>query len=60
MMFFSCNLLGAALLNATSLSVALLSAAPFSVALLSAALLNYVSLSNQECRVRPQIVNVNS
>ena len=59
MMFFSCNLLGAALLNATSLSVALLSAAPFSVALLSAALLNYVSLSNQECRVRPQIVNVN-
>ena len=85
MMFFSCNLAGAALLNATlpsaaPLSAASLSGAPFSIALLSAtpssvallgtalliaapfsaSVLSKVSLSNQYCRVRPQIVNVNS
>ena len=33
---------------------------PLSVTLLSETLLKFISMNNQECKVRPEIVNVNS
>ena len=47
-------------LNSTSLRTALLNATQLSATPLSAALLKCVSINNQECKVRPEIVNVNS
>ena len=47
-------------LNSTSLSTAFLNTTQLSATRLSAALLKCVSINNQECKVRPGIVNVNS
>ena len=50
MMFFSCNTSNVNLLNAVSLNVIPLNAVP----------LKCVSINNQECKIRPKIININS
>ena len=45
MMFFSCNIS---------------SVNPLNVVSLNAIPLKYVSINNQECKVRPEIININS
>ena len=50
MMFFGCNALYAIPLNAISLNTVPLNAVP----------LKCVSMHNQECRIRPEIININS
>ena len=57
---FLFTLTGINSLSATPLSAAPLNVIPLSAAPLSAILLSCMLMNNQKCKVRPQIVNVNS
>ena len=49
-MFFCCNISGVNSLNAI----------PLNAVPLNAVLLKFVSINNQECKIRPEIININS
>ena len=54
------NPLSAIPLSATLLSATLLSVTPLNATPLSAIPLKCVSMNNQECKIRPQLINVNT
>ena len=55
MMFFGCNISSVDSLNAVPLIAVLLNAVPFNTIPLKC-----VSINNQECKIRPEIININS